>query len=91
MACAKPVVATDTGGLAYLVPDEGGRKVAPGDGGALADALYEVLADPALRQAMGRHNREVVEQRYAWSRVVDRLESTYREVVGAPAASVGGP
>jgi glycosyltransferase involved in cell wall biosynthesis len=89
MACAKPVIATNTGGLAHLVPDEGGRKVAPGDAGALADALYEVLADADLRRAMGRHNREVVERRYAWSRVVDRLEEVYREAIGAPAGSVG--
>ena len=31
MACAKPVVATRAGGLAHLVPDEGGRKVPAGD------------------------------------------------------------
>jgi glycosyltransferase involved in cell wall biosynthesis len=89
MACAKPVVATNTGGLGHLVPDEGGRKVAPGDAAALAGALHEVLADADLRLAMGRHNRELVERRYAWSRVVDRLEEAYREAIGTPAGSVG--
>jgi glycosyltransferase involved in cell wall biosynthesis len=84
MACAKPVVATAAGGLAHLVPDEGGRKVPPGDPAALADALYEVLANPRLRQAMGRHNRQVVEQRYAWARVVDRLEEAYEEAMRDP-------
>jgi L-malate glycosyltransferase len=84
MACAKPVVATASGGLAHLVPDEGGRKVPPGDPGALAEALHDVLADAERRRAMGRHNRQVVEQRYAWARVVDRLEEAYEEAMRAP-------
>jgi glycosyltransferase involved in cell wall biosynthesis len=86
MACARPVVATDAGGLRYLVPDGGGRKVPPGDAAALAAALRELLADPALRRGMGEHNRRVVEERYAWSRVVDRLEDVYQYAVRNPRA-----
>lgn len=82
MACAKPVVATEAGGLRYVVSDRGGRKVPPGDAPALAEALSELLADAALRHSMGAHNRTVIEERYAWSRVVDRLEEHYREAVG---------
>jgi glycosyltransferase involved in cell wall biosynthesis len=84
MACAKPVVATATSGLGYLVPEEGGRKVPPRDPAALADALYEVLANADLRAAMGRHNRELVKRRYAWGRVVDRLEEAYEEAMRDP-------
>jgi L-malate glycosyltransferase len=84
MACARPIVATDAGGLKYLVPDRGGRKVPPGDAAALAGALRELLGDPALRRAMGEHNRKVVEERYAWSRVVDRLEDLYGETLREP-------
>ena len=57
MACAKPVVATDAGGLRLLVPPEGGGVVAPPDAAALAHALMEILRDPNGRLAMGRHNR----------------------------------
>jgi L-malate glycosyltransferase len=84
MACARPVVATDAGGPRYLVSDRGGRKVPPGDAAGLAAALREVLVDPQLRRAMGEHNRRVVEQRYAWSRVVVALESLYEEAVREP-------
>jgi glycosyltransferase involved in cell wall biosynthesis len=83
MACARPVVATAAGGLQHLVPDDGGRKVAPGDSGALAGALRELLLDPRLRHAMGQRNRAVIEQRYAWSRVGDRLEQIYEETLSA--------
>jgi glycosyltransferase involved in cell wall biosynthesis len=81
MACARPVVATNTGGLRHLVPDGGGIKVAPGDAAALAAALRELLVDPELRRAMGEHNRRVVEERYAWGRVGDRLETVYRKAM----------
>ena len=81
MACARPVVATRAGGLRHLVPDGGGRQVPPGDAAALAGALRELLVDPGLRRTMGEHNRRVVEERYAWSPVVDRLEGLYEEAI----------
>jgi glycosyltransferase involved in cell wall biosynthesis len=81
MACAKPVVATAAGGLGHLVPEEGGKKVATGDAKALAAALVEILSAPELQAAMGAHNRRLVEERYAWPRVVDRLETVYREAI----------
>jgi glycosyltransferase involved in cell wall biosynthesis len=87
MACAKPVVATDAGGLRHLVPDGGGRKVAPGDAAALAGALAEVLPSPELRREMGAVNRAAVERRYAWSAVINRLEDAYREAIVARRAS----
>jgi glycosyltransferase involved in cell wall biosynthesis len=84
MACGKPVVATDAGGLRHLVPDEGGRKVPPGDAVSLAAALEEILGSVELRRAMGSHNRRTVEERYAWARVVDKLEDAYREAMTGP-------
>ncbi len=56
MNAGTPVVATRVGGLAEVVEDGvTGRLVAPGDPGALADAVLEVLRD---RQAMGAAGRE---------------------------------
>jgi glycosyltransferase involved in cell wall biosynthesis len=46
-----------------------------------------VLVDPRLQRAMGAHNRRVVEERFSWSRVVDRLEGLYREAIENPNAS----
>jgi glycosyltransferase involved in cell wall biosynthesis len=87
MACARPVVATAGGGLQHLVPDAGGRKVGPGDPVALADALAELLGDPELRLAMGSRNREIVEERFAWPRVGDRLERLYAEAIAGAGRS----
>ena len=81
MACGRPVVGTAAGGLAHLVPPEGGRLVAPGDAPALAAALGDLLADPALRERMGRHNRALADERYGWDRIAARLEDLYDEVI----------
>jgi glycosyltransferase involved in cell wall biosynthesis len=81
MACGKPVVGTDAGGLRHLISDKGGRKVPPGDPEALAAALRELLLEQELRLSMGEHNRRLVEECYGWSRVVQRLEAIYREAI----------
>jgi glycosyltransferase involved in cell wall biosynthesis len=82
MACGKPVVATDAGGLAYLVDaPRGGRKVPVGDVDALATALIEILREPGLAESMGRHNRRFVVEHYDWECVIDRLEKVYGGVL----------
>lgn len=84
MACGKPVVATDAGGLAYLVDaPRGGRKVPVGDADALATALIEILREPGLAESMGRHNRRFVAEHYDWECVIDRLEKVYGSVLSA--------
>jgi glycosyltransferase involved in cell wall biosynthesis len=90
MACGRPVVTTDAGGLRHLIDDEGGRRVPPGDVTALAAALRELLGDPALRRAMGAHNARLVRERYSWARVVTRLEAAYREAIALAAGARRG-
>jgi glycosyltransferase involved in cell wall biosynthesis len=56
----RPVIATHAVGAAAggLVRDgETGRVVAPGDAGALADAIRGLLADPELRERLGAAGR----------------------------------
>ncbi len=77
MSCGKAVVATNAGGLAYLVPDQGGRKVPPRDAQALANALLEILCSPELQTKMGQYNRSLVEKKYSWEQVIMQLESIY--------------
>jgi L-malate glycosyltransferase len=86
MACAKPIVATDAGGLRYLVEEQGGHRVVPADPEALATALCEVLIDPERQRRMGAHNRALIERRYTWTRMLDRLEELYEEAIGAAPA-----
>lgn len=69
-AAAKPVVATTVGGLPEAV-DHGrtGLLVAPGDAPALADAVVDLLTDPARARAMGAAGRRRLADEWSPERV----------------------
>ena len=81
MACGVPVVTTNAGGVASLAPPDGGRLFPPGDAAALAEALIGVLSDPPLQRTMAAANRREVEVKFAWPRIIDRLEAIYMHVM----------
>jgi len=77
MACGTPVVASDVGGLSYIVRNgETGFLVPESDPRALADCLGRLLRDPDLRARLGRRGIEVARE-YAWSRITDQIEMLY--------------
>lgn len=80
MACGTPVVASDVGGLSFVVCDgETGYLVPEGDPRALADTLGHLLCEPELRERLGKRGIEVAHE-YAWTRVADQIENVYREI-----------
>ncbi|HEX4697147.1 MAG TPA: glycosyltransferase family 4 protein [Candidatus Udaeobacter sp.] len=75
MASARPVVATRLAGIPELVVDgETGGLVSPGDTGALANALEQLLRDRDLRMRYGRAGRARVEQHF-------RIENTVAPLI----------
>jgi glycosyltransferase involved in cell wall biosynthesis len=81
MAAARPVVATDVGGVRdALVDGVTGRLVPTGDPAALEAALERVLGDPATAAAMGRAGRERAASLFAAEPVVAALLSLYGEL-----------
>jgi D-inositol-3-phosphate glycosyltransferase len=81
MACGTPVVASQVGGLAYLVQDgETGYTVPADDPQALADALNRLLMDPDMRRRMGRQAAEFAKE-YAWSKIAARIVKIYDQAL----------
>lgn len=73
-ASGKPVVVGDSGGAREsLVDGETGLLVDGSDAGAVARALGDLLADPALARRMGEAGRERVERELSWPRLARRL------------------
>jgi hypothetical protein len=92
-ASGLPVVCTDADGLAENVAHRVSGIVVPRrDPGALADALEELAAQPALRESMGAAARERAEHNFDLSGQLDALEAMYRDVLAtrAPAQAVSG-
>ncbi|MCB0009293.1 MAG: glycosyltransferase, partial [Anaerolineales bacterium] len=78
MAMGTPVIASEVGGLAFLVRDgETGFHVPSHDPQALADRIRCLLKDKALRDQMGLNARRHAE-RYAWSNIVVKMLALYR-------------
>ncbi len=74
MALGKPVVATAISGIPELVVHEHtGLLVDPSDANALADALWRLAGDPALRRRLGAEGRLRVEAEFDIDRSADRL------------------
>ena len=76
-ACATPVVASDISGYRDVMTDETGLLVPPGDPGALADAVAELLADEPRREQLGRAARKLAQDRYSWDDIARRLAAVY--------------
>jgi glycosyltransferase involved in cell wall biosynthesis len=82
MACGRPVVAAEVGGLADTVVDGvTGHHVPPGNPGAVAAALAALRDDPRRARAMGRAGRRRAEAKYGWDRVAAAHEQVYDEVL----------
>ena len=82
MACGTPVVASQVGGLAFLIQDGvTGYTVPADDPQALADRLTTLVNNPELRQRMGERAASTARE-YRWQRIADRVLNVYREVTG---------
>jgi glycosyltransferase involved in cell wall biosynthesis len=77
MACERPAIAVARYGPAEIVDDgETGWLVEPDDEAGLADALVEAVNRPEERARRGRRAGESARERYAWSRVSERMAAT---------------
>ncbi len=91
MACGVPVVASMTGGLAYLVQDGvTGFTVPGGDVRALAGRLTDLVMDPGLRDRIGAQAAEYA-RGYAWEKIAARIIDLYGEVLGEKQAAGPAP
>lgn len=88
MAMGRPVIASEVGGLAFLVQDGlTGYHVPSRDPEALAERLYTLLTDVDCREAMGQAARRYAEQ-FDWAIIGARLVGVYDELLGYSAPSL---
>jgi D-inositol-3-phosphate glycosyltransferase len=92
MACGKPVVASQVGGLAFLIQDGvTGYTVPVDDPQELADRLSMLLRDSGLRRRLGEQALQVARQ-YAWDKIAARIIELYEQVIsGSNLAEISGP
>lgn len=92
-----PVIATDVGGIGYLINNGiEGLLVPAGDAEGIADAVTRLLRDPELTSRLSANGRLLAE-RSSWDSVRSFWENMFRELgfahpIGIPSAAIpGGP
>lgn len=82
MACGRPAVCTDVGGVGEIV-DDGvtGYLVSPRDPQQLSARLIELLKNPSVARQMGRAGRDRLEKRFSLDRSVREAESAFEDLV----------
>ena len=78
MACGKPVIATNVGAIPeMIVPGQTGFLIQPRDHAGVADAICNLLRDPAAARAMGRRGRRHVENHFSLDSMVRGYEDLF--------------
>jgi glycosyltransferase involved in cell wall biosynthesis len=81
LALAKPVVATDCGGLPEIIRDgRTGRLVAPADPAALANGIVDMLSRADAAQAMARQGQAMVQKSFSIDAMVEKNIEIYHKV-----------
>jgi D-inositol-3-phosphate glycosyltransferase len=81
MACGTPVIASQVGGLAFLVQDGvTGYHVPDGDSGALCEKLSLLLGNSQARHTMGAQAAEYA-QAYRWDKIAGQVMAVYQSLL----------
>lgn len=81
LAFARPVVASEVGGIPDIVREgRTGWLVPPGDPQALAERILWLAEHPTQAREVARQGRRIVGREFGWEEVVDRLLALYRDV-----------
>ncbi|MFQ5508910.1 MAG: glycosyltransferase family 4 protein [Leptospirillia bacterium] len=87
MACGRPLVGSNVGGIPELIVDgETGVLVPPADPDALAEGIGRVLKNRELRRRMGELARSRVVREFSWEVIAGRTVDVYCSVF-APKSS----
>ncbi len=79
MSAARPVVSTQVAGIPEsVVHGETGLLVPPGNPTALAEALVQLMADPAARERFGNAGRARIEQHFEINKTIAPLVELFR-------------
>jgi len=82
MACGKPVIATNVGGVPeVIISGQSGIIVGPRDSQKLADAIIQVFSDSQLADKMGVQGRRIVEKYFTWEVTAKETIKVYEKIL----------
>lgn len=85
-AFAKPVIATNIGGIPEVVENgKSGLLIPPNDSQALAEAILKLANHPEIAREMGAYAQELSRTKYSWEAIARRTWDLYDSMSGAKA------
>lgn len=91
LACGRPVVASDSGGMRDgVLHGETGYLARHGDAGDIAHGLGLLLGDTVLRERMGVHARALFEREFTREKEIIRFETLYQDLLAVGGGRQGG-
>jgi glycosyltransferase involved in cell wall biosynthesis len=83
LAFGRPLVLSSVGGFTEIGKRGAARLVPPGDAGALAEALGDLLADRGAREALAAGAVREASTISSWDRIAESTMALYRELLGS--------
>lgn len=81
MACEKPIVASNVGGIPFMVEDgKTGLLVKPGNVEELAEKIIMLLQNENMREKMGKAGNEKIKN-FTWDKIAQQTVEVYKGVI----------
>jgi glycosyltransferase involved in cell wall biosynthesis len=79
MACGIPTIASNVGGIPWIIThEEDGVLIPPKDPSILADAICLLIKDPQRLKFMGKQARQTIVDRFAWDIISRNYMTQYK-------------
>jgi len=83
-ATALPVISTKVGGIPeFLINNENGFLIDPGDPAQLTQRILTLLQDSKLAKKMGSQGRKLIEEKFAWRLITNQVIDLYHRLLEA--------
>lgn len=83
LCCARPVVASDVGGIYSIVKDNvTGLLVPPKNSQSLAKAILKLLEDKDLAKRLAKNGQQLVYENFSLEAMARKVQEVYKEVIG---------
>jgi len=81
MAHAKPVIASNVGGIPHIVKNGfNGLLVAPRDFTELGNRIIDLLSDNVYSQKLGQRGQESIVKNYSWEQTIKQIIEVYQDI-----------
>jgi len=82
MACSKAVIASNVGGIPYLVKSgRNGFLLEPGNSASLGRLIEMLYGDEKLRKSLGTSGRKLVEKEFSIEKMIDQTLKVYESLL----------